>query len=93
MWQKKSNDNNNKNIHASFNDSEKAFNSVDRKILCKILNYYGVPDKLFKITIAFYEDSEYSLSTENEDMTFFKIMFGVKQGFVLSYSHSCWLLL
>ena len=55
---------------------ENAFDSVDREIIWKILNYYGVPDKLVKMTITFYEDNERCVHPENGDMYFFKIMCG-----------------
>jgi hypothetical protein len=63
---------------------EEAFNSVDRKILGNILNYYGLPDKLVEMKITPYKDSEYCVPTENGDTTFFKIMSGVKLGYILS---------
>ena len=74
----------NKKLYLLFIDFEKAFDSVDRDTLWKILKYYGVPDKLVKMIIALYEDSECCVRTENGDTRFFKIMSGVKQGCVLS---------
>ena len=59
---------------------ENAFDSIDREIIWKILNYYGVPDKLVKMIITFYEDNERCVHPEIGDMYFFKIMCGVKQG-------------
>ena len=73
----------NKKLYLLFIDFEKAFDSVDRDTSWKILKYYGVPDKLVKIIIAIYEDSECCVRTENGDTRFFKIMSGVKQGCVL----------
>ena len=74
----------NKKLYLLFIDFEKKFNSVDRDTLWKILNYYGVPDKLVKIINTVYEDSECCVRTENGDTRLFKIMSGVKQGCVLS---------
>ena len=74
----------NKKMYLLFIDFEKAFDSIDRDTLWKILNYYGVPDKLVKMIMAIYEDSECCVRTENGDIRFFKIMSGVKQGCVLS---------
>jgi hypothetical protein len=64
--------------------NKKAFVSVDRKVLGKILNYCGLPDKLDKMAIALYEGSESCVPTENGDTPFFNLMSGVKQGYVLS---------
>jgi len=76
----------NKKLYLLFIDFEKAFDSVDRETLWKILKYYGVSDKLVKKIIALHEDSECCVRTKNGDMRFFKIMSGVKQGCVLSQS-------
>ena len=67
------------NGYTCFIDFEKAFDSVDRKILCKILKY-GVPDKLAKIIIALYEYSKCCVPTENGNIPFFKIKPGARQG-------------
>ena len=74
----------NKKMYLLFIYFEKAFDSIDRDTLWKILNYYGIPDKLVKMIMALYEDSECCVRTENGDTRFFKIMSGVKQGCVLS---------
>ncbi|XP_065572926.1 uncharacterized protein LOC136035227 [Artemia franciscana] len=74
----------NKKLYLLFIDFEKVFDSVDRDTLWKILKYYRVPDKLVKMIIALYEDSECCVRTENRDTRFFKIMSGVKQRCVLS---------
>ena len=74
----------NKKMYLLSIDFEKALDSIDRDTLWKILNYYGVPDKLVKMIMALYEDSECCVRTENGDTRFFKIMSGVKQGCVLS---------
>ena len=74
----------NKKLYLLFIDFEKAFDSVDQDTLWKILKYYGVPDKLVKMIITLYEDSECCVYTENRDTRFFKIMSGVKQGCILS---------
>ncbi|VDP22530.1 unnamed protein product [Schistosoma margrebowiei] len=39
----------NSSLYINFIEYEKAFDSVDRKTLWKLLRYYGVPQKIVKI--------------------------------------------
>ena len=71
-------------IYMIFIDFEKAFDSVDRQSLWKILLHYGIPEKIVSLIVAFYEDSECCVKTPDGQTRFFRIMSGVKQGCVLS---------
>ena len=42
-------------VYLFFVDYEKAFDSVDRDILWKLLRHYGVPNKLLSLVKASYE--------------------------------------
>ena len=42
-------------VYLIFVDYEKAFDSVDRDILWKLLRHYGVPNKLLSLVKASYE--------------------------------------
>ena len=41
-------------LYVCFVDYEKAFDSVDRETLCKIMESYGIPPKLVRIVMAIY---------------------------------------
>ena len=71
-------------VYMLFIDFEKAFDSVDRDTLWEILQYYGVPKKIISLIMAFYENTECCIKTENGTTSYFKIMSGVRQGCVLS---------
>ena len=74
----------NKKLYLLFIDFEKAFDSVDRDCLWRVLKYYRIPEKIVDMIIALYEESECCVKTENGTTRFFKIMSGVRQGCVLS---------
>ena len=71
-------------LYAHFVDFEKAFDSVHREGLWKIMKAYGVPDKLIRMVKIMYEDFECSVLDEGEQTRWFKITTGVKQGCVMS---------
>ena len=43
----------NTRLYMVFVDFEKAFDSLDREVLCKILLYYGVPKKIVRMIRIF----------------------------------------
>ena len=71
-------------LYAHFVDFEKAFDSVHREGLWKIMKAYGIPDKLIRMVKIMYEDFECSVLDEGEQTRWFKITTGVKQGCVMS---------
>ena len=68
-------------IYINFIDFEKAFDSVHRDSLWKILRQYGVPQKLVNIIVLFYKD--FSCNLKNSNKTF-PVKSGVRQGCVMS---------
>ena len=71
-------------MYLIFVDFEKAFDSIDRNSLWKILQYYGIPEKIVSLIVALYENTECCVRTQDGNTRYFRIMSGVKHGCVLS---------
>ena len=72
-------------IFINFIDFSKAFDSIHRESLWKIVRSYGVPDKLVKLIKAFYENYQCCIALDNNALTDnFNITTGVRQGCILS---------
>ena len=71
-------------LYITFVDFEKAFDSVHRECLWKIMASYGIPHKIIKMVQILYEDSECAVLDEGEESEWFKFKTGVKQGNVMS---------
>ena len=74
----------NSSLYVNFLDFKKAFDSVHRDSLWKILRHYGIPDKLVGIVKMLYHDSSARVLHDGELSETFKVETGVKQGCVLS---------
>ena len=61
---------------------ERVFNSVDRRVLAKVLFLYGIPGKYIKVISTMYKNNTASINIGNEVSSWFCIQSGVKQGFV-----------
>ena len=72
-WQRK--------LYVNFVDFEKAFDSIHRDSLWKILRHYGIPTKVVNVIKSYYKN--FSCSVGHSD-TFFKVKTGVRQGCVMS---------
>jgi len=68
----------------NFIDFKKAFDSVHRPSLWKILTYYGIPDRFINIFKALYDNSSCCVKTASAYTEFFEIVLGVRQGCILS---------
>ena len=68
----------------NFVDFQKAFDSLHRPSLWKILTLYGIPTKYINIMKAFYADTACCVRTESGLSSWFQVTTGVKQGCVLS---------
>ena len=67
-----------------FVDFEKAFDSVDRDVLWKILRHYGVPEKIVKMIRLFYDGFQARVLHEGDMTEPFSMSTGVRQGCLLS---------
>ena len=74
----------NTELYANFIDFEKAFDSIHRESLWKILRHYGIPKKIVDIIKMLYSDFSAKVICGNELTDTFKVNTGVKQGCVLS---------
>ena len=65
-------------------DFKKAFDSIHRESLWKILKLYGVPDKFINIFKTLYLNSSCCVKTSVGNTEMFDIKTGVRQGCILS---------
>ncbi|PVD27885.1 hypothetical protein C0Q70_10460 [Pomacea canaliculata] len=71
-------------LYINFIDLEKAFDSIHRESLWKILRHYGVPAKLVQVIAMLYSDFKSQVVCDTELTDSFNVSTGVKQGCVLS---------
>ena len=71
-------------VYVNFVDFRKAFDSIHRDSLWKILQHYGVPEKLVSVIKLLYTDFSAQVLCEGELTESFQVKTGVKQGCVLS---------
>ena len=72
-------------VYVGFIDFEKAFDSLHRDSLYKIMRAYNIPSKLVNITKLLYKDFCSAVVCDNNQMSeFFPINTGVKHGCILS---------
>ncbi|XP_033127197.1 uncharacterized protein LOC117124965, partial [Anneissia japonica] len=65
-------------------DFEKAFDSVHRDRMWKIMEAYGIPRKIINMVQILYEGTECAVLDGIEESDWFKVKTGVKQGDVMS---------
>ena len=75
---------NGKHYYFSLIDFEKAFDSIHRETLWKIMAAYGIPAKLIKVVQALYKNSEICVINNGVQSEWIKIISGVKQGCSMS---------
>ncbi|KAL0187117.1 hypothetical protein M9458_018787, partial [Cirrhinus mrigala] len=68
-------------LYINFVDFEKAFDSIHRDSLWRILRAYGIPDQIVELIKSFY--TNFSCSVGNSDVRF-EVKTGVRQGCVMS---------
>ena len=71
-------------LYITFVDFEKAFDSVHRESLWKIMESYGIPPKLMRMIQILYGNSKCAALDGGEESEWFKVNTGVKQGGVMS---------
>lgn len=74
----------NSQLYLVFVDYEKAFDSVDRETLWKILLHYGVPPKMVNMIKVFYQDFQAQVIHGGSLTEPFVMKTGVRQGCLLS---------
>ena len=68
----------------NFVDYQKAFDSLDRNTLWKILAFYGVPKKIIDIIKSMYENQNVKVLFKGKLSNSFIVLTGVRQGCLLS---------
>lgn len=71
-------------IYTTFVDFEKAFDSVDREIIWKLMQHHGIPQKLINIIKQLYEESSCQIIHKGKLTNPFAVRTGVRQGCMLS---------
>nr|KAG5690470.1 hypothetical protein BaRGS_016470 [Batillaria attramentaria] len=71
-------------LYINFIDYEKAFDSVDREALWKLLRHYGVPGKLISLIQCTYKDMSCRIAHAGQLSESFEVKTGVRQGCLLS---------
>lgn len=71
-------------IHSLFVDFTKAYDSVDKMTLVKILRAFGIPDKLVRLIKAVTQVSKLRVRVGNSLTEEFEVATGLKQGDALS---------
>jgi len=74
----------NSSLYINFIDYEKAFDSLDRESLWKLLRHYGVPQKITGLIQKMYEGMAGRVVHAGELSNSFEIRTGVRQGCLLS---------
>ncbi|VDO90304.1 unnamed protein product [Schistosoma margrebowiei] len=74
----------NSSLYINFTDYEKAFDSVDRTTLWKLLRHYGVPQKIVNIIQNSYDGLNCKIVHGGQLTDSFEIKTGVRQGCLLS---------
>ena len=71
-------------LFINFVDFRKAFDSVHRNTIWKILHSYVIPSKIISIVKKFYEHFECSVIVGNYLSEWFYMQSGVRQGCIIS---------
>ena len=71
-------------IYVNFIDYEKAFDSVDRETMWKLLRHYGVPEKIISLIRCTFQDMSCRTAHAGQLSESFEVKTGVRQGCLLS---------
>ena len=74
----------NSSLYLNFIDFQKAFDSVDRNTIWKLLQHYGIPSIYIKIIQELYDDAACQVIHNGKLTEPFNIQTGVRQGCMLS---------
>ncbi|VDP58376.1 unnamed protein product [Schistosoma mattheei] len=73
----------NSSLYIKSIDYEKAFDSVDRRTLWKLLRHYGVPEKIVNIIWNSYDGLQCKIAHGEQQTDAFQVRTGVRQGCLL----------
>ena len=71
-------------LYVNFIDYEKAFDSVDRETMWKLLRHYGVPEKIISLILCTFQDMSCRTAHAEQLSESFEVKTGVWQGCLLS---------
>nr|KAG5711950.1 hypothetical protein BaRGS_026391 [Batillaria attramentaria] len=71
-------------LYSTFVDFQKAFDSVDREVIWKLMSHYGFPPKFVNIIRQLYEDATCQVTHDGKLTEPFTVRTGVRQGCILS---------
>lgn len=71
-------------LYISFIDYEKAFDSVDRETMWKLLGHYGVPEEIIALIRCTYHNISCKIAHAYQLSESFEVKTGVQQGCLLS---------
>lgn len=74
----------NTSLYMTFVDYEKAFDSISRDTLWKLMKLYGIPEKFINMVKAFYDGAKVAVINGERTSEWFEVKSGVKQGCVMS---------
>ena len=74
----------NSSLYINYIDFEKAFDSIHHPTLWKILESYGLPEKVINILKDIYTGNQCCVRHENQQSEWFQVKTGVRQGCVIS---------
>ena len=74
----------NTSLYMNFIDFEKAFDSLDREVLWKLMAHYGIPNKFIRIVQNMYQGMMCKVVHEGQLSDPFAVTTGVRQGCLLS---------
>ena len=71
-------------LYTTFVDLTKAFDTVNRNGLWRIMSKFGCPDKFVEMVKQFHDGMQASVQDDGEHSASFPVTNGVKQGYVLA---------
>jgi len=71
-------------LYTVFVDFQKAFDSVDRETIWKLMRHYGLPTKIVTMIRQFYQDATCQVIHDGKLTEPFSVETGVRQGCILS---------
>ena len=66
-------------LYINFIDYEKAFDSVDRETMWKLLRHYGVPEKIISLIRYTFQDMSCRIAHAGQLSESFEVKTGVRQ--------------